>query len=760
MQAIDSLERDNLGMPSEKIGRYDIKAELGRGGMATVFQAYDPSFERDVAIKVLPQVFLHDPQFRTRFEREAKMIASLEHPAIVPVYDFGEDHEQPYIVMRFMSGGSLSDRIKRDALSPDETARTLSRLAPALDAAHARGIIHRDLKPGNILYDQYGNAFLSDFGIARLAQEGGATLTGGNILGTPAYMSPEQVQGDKAIDGRSDIYALGVLTFQMLTGQLPYQADTPTKTMMMHLLEPVPHIKEINSQLPIGIDDVIAKAMAKEPGDRFATASELAAALEAAVRGQLPTQTIVSGQKIISSAQTIVSTPRTVASAVPSGGTPATASPASQPGLVAPSAPPVGRRRPVLAFTIILIILGIVIVVALIGLAYIGMQGSGPLSMLARTSTATPSPSASPTALPTSPPATFTPTVEPVAVILRSETPIPTIAPTNTPIPATATATETLPPAAPIIGGADKIAFLNASDLWVANLDGSDLAQMTDDGASKVNLRWSNDGSAVYYITGNCVQSVNVETGRIDILVCINFIDSFKAFEISPDNSQVALSLDNQLYIVPYDVDRLNQVKTRSDISAMAECSDFAPFKRNFIQGIRWSRDGTSIAAKLLIPLENGAQGNAIQILPVDSCIPNPRALDNFPRPRFEMKAYDRNPFIQNFSWDGVFLFALNNNIRNDGFGDLYVYNSDLHKARLEINPLSGKCCYRDPQWSPDGNYLLFAFQDYLQGSNSVTQLYYVPYGSIGTGVQYSPLPLPEISNPREKPQPVLRPAQ
>ena len=154
-------------MPTEKFGRYEIKGELGRGGMASVFHAYDPRFERDVAIKVLPREFLHDPQFRARFEREAKMVALLEHPAIVPVYDFGEEEGQPYIVMRYMSGGSLADKVKEGSLPVNEVVKMISRLAPALDAAHSRGIIHRDLKPGNILYDQYGNAFLSDFGIAR-----------------------------------------------------------------------------------------------------------------------------------------------------------------------------------------------------------------------------------------------------------------------------------------------------------------------------------------------------------------------------------------------------------------------------------------------------------------------------------------------------------------------------------------------------------------------------------------------------------------
>ncbi|HNB51480.1 MAG TPA: serine/threonine-protein kinase [Anaerolineales bacterium] len=224
------------------IGRYQVRKELGRGGMATVFDAYDPRFERSVAIKVLPREFLHDPQFRARFEREAKTVALLEHPAIVPVYDFGEHDGQPYIVMQLMNGGSLADRLEKGPISPDEAVKIINRIAQALDVAHGKGIIHRDLKPANILFDLYGNAFLSDFGIARLKASGGATLTGSQIIGTPAYMSPEQIQGEKTIDGRSDIYALGVILFLMLSNQMPFQADTPAKVMIAHIIEPAPSI--------------------------------------------------------------------------------------------------------------------------------------------------------------------------------------------------------------------------------------------------------------------------------------------------------------------------------------------------------------------------------------------------------------------------------------------------------------------------------------------------------------------------------------
>ncbi len=265
-------------MISQQLGRYEIKAELGRGGMATVYHAYDPRFKREVALKVLPRQFLHDPTFRARFEREAQTVAALEHPAIVPVYDFGEEDGQLYLVMRYLPGGSLGDRLKQQSLSFEEMLRLITPLAGALDEAHKQGIIHRDLKPDNILFDQRDEPYLTDFGIAKLSTSSGELTTGGLIVGTPAYMSPEQASGEE-LDGRSDIYALGIIIFQALTGQLPYQANTPIAMLMKHMTEPPPRIRAFNPTLPPGCDAVISKALAKNPNDRYATASDLAADL-------------------------------------------------------------------------------------------------------------------------------------------------------------------------------------------------------------------------------------------------------------------------------------------------------------------------------------------------------------------------------------------------------------------------------------------------------------------------------------------------
>jgi serine/threonine-protein kinase len=272
----------------EKIDRYEIKNELGRGGMATVYQAYDPRFERDVALKVLPREFLHEAEFRARFTREARTIAALEHPAIVPVYDFGESDSQPYLVMRLMSGGSLMDRLEKGPIPMAEATEILRRIGSALDQAHRKGIIHRDLKPSNILFDQYGEAYLADFGIVRLSASSNALTASGSLVGTPTYMSPEQVYGNKELDGRSDIYALGVILYQMLTGEIPYQADTPARMMMAHVMDPVPHILEKRPDLPADCDRIITKAMAKERDERFQTATDLTQALSTATQRSAP----------------------------------------------------------------------------------------------------------------------------------------------------------------------------------------------------------------------------------------------------------------------------------------------------------------------------------------------------------------------------------------------------------------------------------------------------------------------------------------
>jgi serine/threonine protein kinase len=264
----------------QKLGQYEILEEIGRGGMATVYRARQTSINRTVAIKVLPRHFLHDPSFYERFEREVDVIAHLEHPHILPIYDYGKDRDVPYIAMRYLGGGSMAQLIRRGVPKLADLEKSFGQTAQALDHAHRQGIIHRDLKPGNIMLDENGNAYLSDFGIARVL---GSNLTGSAIIGTPAYMSPEQANGFP-LDARSDIYALGVVLFELITGKEPYQAETPMALLLKHINEPMPPLSRYRSDIPDRVEDVIAKATAKDPNNRYSSAGEMAADFSEALR--------------------------------------------------------------------------------------------------------------------------------------------------------------------------------------------------------------------------------------------------------------------------------------------------------------------------------------------------------------------------------------------------------------------------------------------------------------------------------------------
>jgi serine/threonine protein kinase len=660
-------------MPPTKINRYEIIAEQGRGGMATVYRAYDPSFDREVAVKILPREFLHDPQFHDRFQREIKTIAQLEHPAIVPVYDVGEENGQPYFVMRYMTGGSLTDWIKQRKFSLEDTACIIERLAKALEYAHSKGVIHRDLKPDNILFDQNGDPFITDFGVAKLEQVA-STLTGSGIIGTPAYMSPEQAQSGQ-IDARSDIYGLGIILYEILSGKQPYEADTPMGMIVKHITEPVPDILQVNPDLPKEVGEVVKKALAKKKEERYATALELARELNLAVFGSERAQV--------------------------------------SPSATRPGKAPTASSKPKWS----ILVGGFVLLAALASIFVFRSALFGP----------------------SRPPASAT---EPVPEGIAQTNPTRSIE---------------VPTAIPTLVSADKIAFLSGKEIWLMNVDGSDVRPITNSGSEKSNLQWLPDGKSLLYQIGTCAYVLDIETNQVENIVCFAPAKYLDGFRISPDGTSVAISLNRELFVVPFDREALKRVQNKPDLLSM-EGSCF--YNQAAIKDIRWSRDGSQLAVTYLDTSSRFA--DRVRLLDISACPPaTAMTVAEFPVGDFALEGYRVSPDIPSIDWDGDQLILFNDSIRNEGFGNLYLYDNSTQLVKM-INPVDGACCYRDARWSPDGQHVLFLFQDNRQTESVSNQLYYVTYSEFLSGQIGSPFEFPVLilTSPTEKPQPAIRPAQ
>jgi hypothetical protein len=590
-------------------------------------------------------------------------------------------------------------------------------------------------------------------------------------------MSPEQIQGSKTLDGRSDLYAFCVILFQMLTGVTPYQADTPASVMMKHVLDPVPHILTVKSDLPSAFDAIIERGMAKEPDGRFSTTSELASAVELAAKGDTAGVHTLLNATRVSAKLSIPAVEAADATRIASGATRLAEAPSKNAGggaatVIAPvtSLPPVRRSRAgILVVSGILVALVLIIALVAGGIflyprlfAQTSAEPTVPVAVLLPTATADSSVLLTPTS--TQPPEpTLAPTSQPSATPTTSE-PTETFQPTPT---EELQPTFTVPPPVVALGRADKVAFVSANDIWMVNFDGTELVQLTTDGAAKTNLQWSGDGQSVVYVTGKCAKMVLADSGQVEDITCFESAEFFDSFEISPDGSQVAISLDRELYILRYDLEQLRQIRSRNLLKSLATCSDYTPYNEILVKRTRWSADGRYLAVVYAAPIA-GRRVDTIRVMDVSQCVDKYPGLDNFPASRFNMSGYNENPIISNFTWNGDILFAVNSFIRNGGFGDLYIYNMEAHKLQTvstsfqQVNPIDNSCCYRDPVWSPDGSYLLFAFQDIRLGSKGIIQLYYVPFGTVGTGAKYQPIPLPETFFPgrSEAPWPALRPAR
>jgi tRNA A-37 threonylcarbamoyl transferase component Bud32 len=267
--------------PGTTIGSYRVLEQIGRGGMATVYKAYQAALSRNVALKILPSYLADDEVFRERFRAEAVTVAKLRHPNILAVHDFGTENGVHYIVTEFVDGGTLADQLG-SPLPPEYVARMLTPVASALDYAHARDVVHRDVKPSNVLIARDGTPVVSDFGLARMLQGSLPRLTQtGALVGTPEYMAPEQAAGETA-GPASDRYALAVMAYEMVVGTVPYSADTPLATLLAHLHKPLPLPHEKNPKITSAVEAVLLRGLAKAPDDRFPSATEFVRALDAA----------------------------------------------------------------------------------------------------------------------------------------------------------------------------------------------------------------------------------------------------------------------------------------------------------------------------------------------------------------------------------------------------------------------------------------------------------------------------------------------
>lgn len=487
-----------------RLGKYEIRAEIGRGGMGAVYKGYDPLLDRYLAVKVLAPHLVWEEEFVQRFLREARSAARLKHPNIVTIHDVGQQEGWYYFVMEYVEGIALNDFIQRHgALPVHDVLEVIAALASALDYAHGNGLIHRDIKPGNIIVGVGGAITLTDFGIARAAQEQRMTSTG-TILGTPEYMAPEQAKGEEA-NARSDLYSLAVVAYQMLSGAVPYRADSTLALLFKVVNEPLPPIRQVKPELPEAVEEVLQRALAKDPAARYPNVTAFYDALRAAF-GELPAgapslvqnvrpedvaviATPPAGEQAARSEAEMRQAPTRIEGATPAPERPVTPPPATPPPPTTPppaslpgeaemrssetvvesavsvaakpeappepeSAPvavaaPVGsasghqrRRVPVWAW-------GVIGAIVLLGVLVGGGMATGAIG-----GTPTPTATLTPTATSTSTPtATATPTHTP--------TPSPTATPTNTPTPTP------IPLAAPELGSPDDNAGYYP-DSWIS----------------------------------------------------------------------------------------------------------------------------------------------------------------------------------------------------------------------------------------------------------------------------------------------------
>lgn len=660
---------DPNALPGARLGRYEIQSLIGSGGMAIVYQGFDHTLQRLVAIKLLSQVAAAQPGLADRFQQEARLIARLHHPHIVQVYDFGEHNGITYMVEELLPGPTLAAQIKDQAtrgghFSREQVLTIAQHLASALDAAHKAGIIHRDVKPGNAIWNANGLLVLTDFGIARqMLSEAKHTQTG-MVVGTPDYLSPEQAQG-LPLTPASDIYALGVVLYEVLAGKVPFTGETPMRVVIGHIQTPPPPLLTMRPDLPPPVDAVIQRALSKEPTARYSSASELANALHQAWSAAPATIPLPVTNIHEQTTRLWEDAPR---QPVPP------ARPPEPPVSTVPPVPPTprtARAEPAAAeyaaagggrFPVALVA-GVLLVLLVLGGIALAM---GMSSDTAITATATPLVATAPVLEPSPESAPTSEELPP------SPEPAPTDEPTAAPEPTTP------PPSGPVPSG--QLAFSTGRDgnqqIYVMNADGSGARNVSNSAGNDYAPAWSPGGQQIAFHSsrdGNDeIYVMDADGSNQRRLTENDWHDREPVW--SPDGRSMAF------WSQPYgnwDIYLMDANGNNRRPLADAYADDFEP---------AWSPDGSQVA------FTSNRDGNdEIYVINADGS--GLRNLTSSPA----------NDKLAVWSPDGGALVFMS---ERDGNAEIYVMDSDGSNQRnLSDSPATEDT---QPAWSPDGQFIVF----------------------------------------------------
>ncbi|MCX6066580.1 MAG: hypothetical protein NT121_12620, partial [Chloroflexi bacterium] len=521
------------------------------------------------------------------------------------------------------------------------------------------------------------------------------------------------------------------------------------------ITEPVPHILDVNPALPPAIEAVIEKAMAKNPDDRFSSAGEFYAALSAVADGQSAEEAF----KTASTTALRMTAEKTRLAASK------TRSAAGKTRIAQPATVQTGKFNIPMPLFIAGGLIGLCLVaVVLMGvLSICPPEGFLPLPPWCAGSTISWPFSAPPTQVAVVLTNTPLPPATEIPVVVIP----PTVSATEVPTEVPATPTETpAPVVASSPGGADKVAFISGKEVWLMNIDGSNLKVLTNDQYPKSNLQWIPGTNTLVFISSTNVNTVNADNGEFNTILSFPFAKTVDEFRVSPDAKQVAISLNREMYVVPFDLALLKQAHGKDGLIAMKGCLNYTGSTQAAIllKDFRWSKDSKTAAWLFEGVNASGKSTDTIRVVDISTCNPSKLTLlDEFPGTRFTPDGFGDRPILPDFDWDGGYLFLMNTFDRNSGWGYLYTYTRELHKGTLET-PISGtktRCCYRDARWSPDGSYIFFAYQN-KDAAAAPVQFYYIPVSAIRDGSAQTPIPMPDdfFKNPKEAPQPALHSAQ